>query len=275
MKERFKKMFSLLSTSEIAILPGQIAFFLTLSIIPMIALLGAIASLVPIGSLGIAEFIQTSFPLDISEYLGMLLDKSDKNFLIFFLVTFIIASNGTHSIMVASNTLFGKEKKIGYFARRFKAFFLMVLLLCLFVFIFIVPAFGDKIFVLYENSIFYLKDMSGLIDFIYFLVKWPATFFFIFFTIKVLYTIAPDKKIASKDVTPGAIVTAFLWIVFTILYSLYINNIAMYDLFYGGLSNIVVLMLWIYLLSFALVFGMLINFNYLDRLNKIDSKSAL
>lgn len=267
MKSRLKSFKSVFSKTEIAVLPGQIAFFLTLSIIPMIALLGMLASFIPIESLGIAEFIKTSFPMDISEYLEILLNKKE-NFFLFFLITFVIASNGTHSIMVASNTLFGKEKEIGYFARRIKAFFLLVLLLLLFLFIFLVPAFGDKIIAIYEASKFYTIDMNVIVRFIYLILKWPMTFFFILFTIKIIFTIAPDKKIASKFVTPGSLLTTFMWIFGTGVYSFYINNIARYDLFYGGLSNIVILMLWIYFLSFALVLGMAVNQNYIKKLDE-------
>ena len=54
----------------------------------------------------------------------------------------------------------------------------------------------------------------------------------------------------------GALFTTVGWIIATYLYGYYSTNIARYDLFYAGLSNIAILMLWIYLLSYILVIGL-------------------
>ena len=45
----------------------------------------------------------------------------------------------------------------------------------------------------------------------------------------------------------------------TALYSYYISHYAHYSVFYGGLANIVVLMLWVYLLAYIFVIGMALN----------------
>ena len=81
-----------------------------------------------------------------------------------------------------------------------------------------------------------------------------------YFFIKILYTMAPNKKIRSKSVGYGAIFTTFSWVVITNIYSYYINNIAHYSTFYGGLANIVILMFWFYLLAYAFTIGMSLNY---------------
>ena len=45
----------------------------------------------------------------------------------------------------------------------------------------------------------------------------------------------------------------------TAIYSFYANNIANYDIFYGGLSNVIILMMWVYILAYTLVVGIAIN----------------
>ena len=42
----------------------------------------------------------------------------------------------------------------------------------------------------------------------------------------------------------------------TEIYGYYASHFARYDIFYAGLSNIAVLMLWIYFLSFIFVIGL-------------------
>jgi len=56
---------------------------------------------------------------------------------------------------------------------------------------------------------------------------------------------APDKKIQSSEVNKGAIFTTIGFIVATYIYSLYTTNFARYDVFYGNLASIVVLIIWL------------------------------
>ena len=72
---------------------------------------------------------------------------------------------------------------------------------------------------------------------------------------------APDKKLASRHVSGGAIFTTIAWIAITSLYSYYIVHFANYSVFYGSLANIVILMIWVYFLSYAFVIGMAMNYH--------------
>ena len=84
--------------------------------------------------------------------------------------------------------------------------------------------------------------------------------------------IAPDKPVSLLKTSVGAIFTTVGWVMITALYTLYINNFANYDLFYAGLSNIAILMLWIYLLSFVFVIGMNLNHQKMEIKGTIKEK---
>ena len=53
--------------------------------------------------------------------------------------------------------------------------------------------------------------------------------------------------------------TTLAWSLVTAFYSYYVSHFTNYDIFYGSLSGIVVLMMWIYILSYILVVGIAIN----------------
>ena len=94
--------------------------------------------------------------------------------------------------------------------------------------------------------------------------------FIIYFNIKIIYTITPDSKIYSKTTTNGAIFTTISWTIATVIFTYYVQHFSNYGLFYGSLSNIIVLILWIYILSYILVIGIAINvqkYNYLNKEN--------
>ena len=80
-----------------------------------------------------------------------------------------------------------------------------------------------------------------------------------FFIIKLIYFIAPDERVPSKYINKGAIFTTIGWLLVTIIFSYYINNIARYDRVYGNLAAIVMLLFWFYILAYIFVIGLYLN----------------
>lgn len=74
-----------------------------------------------------------------------------------------------------------------------------------------------------------------------------------------MYVIAPDEEIPSKSASTGAMFTTVGWVLATEIFAFYIERFSRYDVFYGSISNMLVLILWVYLLSYIYVFGMVIN----------------
>ena len=66
----------------------------------------------------------------------------------------------------------------------------------------------------------------------------------------------------------GALFTTLGWVIITALYSYYISHFANYTMFYGSISTIIVMMIWIYFLSFVLVMGIAINSNVYNNTRK-------
>jgi membrane protein len=57
----------------------------------------------------------------------------------------------------------------------------------------------------------------------------------------------------------GAIATVVLWVVASVLFSVYVGSIARYATLYGNLANVAVLLLWLWLISISLLVGGEIN----------------
>ena len=256
------------------ILPGQLAYFLILSIFPLLTLLGYIVSKITLLSLPFVSVIEKIVPGNFTKILLPFLDGSNisGNVTLVMIVGFVLVSNGTHSIIVTSDELFG-IKYDDYLKRRIKAFFMIVILLFLFVFILIVLAYGN-IILNYLTGLSFLAKFRDKIYIIFVLVKWPVSFVLFFWILKLLYTMAPDEQISSSFMNKGAFFTTIGWIVVTFVYSYYVSHFANYSLFYGSLSGIIVMMMWVYLLSFIFVMGIAINAEgYLAYKNKKNVKN--
>lgn len=258
-KDYFKKLYDIIMTPSMAFLPGNLAFFLVLSLFPFLTLVGFIASKFNIDINLIVNALNKALPLNVANIIISYVQGKgfDSNILIFMGIGFFLASNGAHALILASNNLYGFPNS-DYVKRRIKAFFIIILLTLLFIFMLGFIGFGNHLLRLILSQ---LKDKNLviLITNLFKILKWPFAIFVIFFNVKLIYTIAPDWKILSKHTTRGALFTTFGWIIVVEVYSFWVTHFSNYDIFYGGLSNIVILMLMTYFIAYILVIGIAIN----------------
>ena len=255
----FRKIINQIKKPEMRILPGQLAFFLVMSLIPMIALIGTLAVSLSISTGTIAVSLTSMMPKEISSILNEMIKGNGLSFnmAIFFISAFLLASNGTHSMIITSNEIYRIESK-DFISRRIKAIFMIFLLVLVFFFLLLIPVFGDNVFDALKES----YETSKIVDItyvIYRVIKYPLIALILLFNIKLIYVIAPDEQIPSHSTTSGAIFTTIGWIIATEIYAFYVGTFASYGIFYGSISNVLILLMWIYILSYIFVLGMGIN----------------
>lgn len=254
-----KKAIELIKKPEMRILPGHLAFFFVMSLIPIVALIGALASRLSISLDIIKEALGVSIPIGVEDFVHSIVSGKGLSFNIgiFFLSAFILASNGTHAIIIASNEIY-KIKPKDLLRRRTKAILMTVILVEILFFLLIVPVFGDTIFNILKTS-FDNSHTTEILYRIYRLLKYPLSIAVIYLNIKLIYIIAPDEEIEGNTATKGAIFTTISWIICSEIYSFYLDTFTKYDIFYGSISNIIILLLWVYMLSYIFVLGLVIN----------------
>ena len=264
MREKIKRgasnFFKIITKPEMEILPGHLAFSFVLSIVPTLTILTYIASIFHFDLAFISDFITQSFS---QEFANMLLGTNmvitaDWNFFLTLIIAYIIASNGAASVIASSNMIYG-IKNSSFLKRRLKSLVMILIIILLFVFLLIFSVFGNKIIEMLQIMDISEKIITN-ITLIISVLKGPISWFIIFFFIKIIFTMAPDKKIQSNEVNKGAIFTTVGFVVVTYIYSLYTTNFANYDVFYGNLASIVVLMIWLYLLSYIFTIGLALNY---------------
>ena len=85
---------------------------------------------------------------------------------------------------------------------------------------------------------------------------------FVFFWL--LYIFCPNKKVAEKrksikEQIPGAVFAAMGWVGFSALFSIYVDKYNNYVSFYGTMTTIALIMVWLYGCMYVLFLGGLIN----------------
>lgn len=258
-KNYFKKLLSLLSRPVMSILPGQLAFSFVLTITSILVLVAILASIFGISLTALSDFISSNFPKAVSEILLPLIKGKgfDIKILAFILVTIWLASNGAYSIITASDVIYNIKSK-SWVSKRIKSFIMTIILIVLILFILVVLAFGDLI-IEWIVSIKLFTSFADKIKVVYYVLKYPLSFLIIYFNIKLIYTIAPNKLIPSMSTTKGSLFTSIMWIIVTEIYSFWVTNVAHYDIIYGSISNIIILFIWIYFLAYVFTIGLILN----------------
>ncbi|HET6181972.1 MAG TPA: YihY/virulence factor BrkB family protein [Acetobacteraceae bacterium] len=101
---------------------------------------------------------------------------------------------------------------------------------------------------------------SGILGWVLLIAEWPVLFLLVLTGFALLYRFAPDRHPPKwRWLTPGAAIAAFLWIVGSILFSVYVSHFSNYNATYGSLGAVVVLLTWLYLSAFVVLLGALIN----------------
>ena len=264
LKRYFKKLFKILKKPEMSILPSNIAFNLILALIPILTIVVLIASSFDISVSKVALLVEKIVPKQVSDIIIEVISGKgfDNSIGIFNIAAFVIASNGTYAIISTSDALY-KIQERNEIKKRISAIIILFIILILFVFLLVIPIFGENILILmHKAKIFdnYIDEVTGLFN----IFKWPLTLLIIYYNIKLIYAVAPSKNIKSSETTYGAIFTTIMWSILTIVFRFYLAYFARYDILYGNLSSIIILMVWIYLLSYIFTFGMAINVSRIE-----------
>ena len=84
-----------------------------------------------------------------------------------------------------------------------------------------------------------------------------AVVFALFFLL--LYKVLPNHRVRFSSLLPGAVFSSLGWLVFSRLFSFYIENFSNYASLYGSLTAVVLLMLWLYVCMYILFLGGEVN----------------
>ncbi len=71
----------------------------------------------------------------------------------------------------------------------------------------------------------------------------------------VLYYFGPNRPQRWRRVWRGAVVATALWLVATLLFAWYVRNIARYNVLYGSIAAVILLLVWMYVLAIIAFIG--------------------
>lgn len=265
----YKNFSRQLTLDHVSAYAAQSSFFMIMAIFPLLMLLLTLIRYTPVTEQDLINTALAIMPNTLDPLIEQIINEmySNSTFAIISLTAITSlwsASKAILAIIRGLNSVFGIDEKRNYIHLRLIASFYTVVLLIL-----IVLALG---FMVFGNSVLRLfsKNMPLLYELAEFIISLREIYIPIIFTVAFVnvYRIVPNKQYTFFDYLPGALFSSLGWIIFSYVYSLYIDNFASSTYIYGSLTTVVFLMLWIYICMYILFMGAEININFKEHFRR-------
>ena len=245
---------------RIGVHAANTAYFLILSVFPTLVLLLGILRYTRYDAADLVALLEGFLPeaiLPEAEVLIHGMYRSTSSVLVGFsaLTAIWSASRGIYGLLTGLNAIYGVRENRGYFYTRaisvlYTFGFLLVLLLTL-----ILHVFGTGLLEFLGNSgSGFLVFVLRIIDLRFFLLLFLQTSLF-----TAIFTFLPSRRNRIQDSLPGAFLSTIGWLVFSHLFSLYVEYFPGRSDIYGSVYAVALSMLWLYFCILILFYGGLLN----------------
>jgi membrane protein len=92
------------------------------------------------------------------------------------------------------------------------------------------------------------------------IIQWPAAILFVVMSYSVIYYCGPHLKERRWHwISPGSAFGAFLWLLTSVGFRMYLHFYNTYSASYGSLGAVMILLVWLYVAGLAFLIGGEIN----------------
>lgn len=257
-----KNIFNVIKHDKVTVYAAQASFFVITSSVPFISLLIALTGLLLPDNINLSAislpFISSAEQTGLSEIFKDILNDlktapsvSLLSFSAF--TTLWTASRGISAIRSGIETVYGSEKGLGYVKYRMTSVLTTLLFIVFLTVLTALLLFGD----------FLTSLLNGRFSYIIELMRIPLLALLMAVMFTAFYTVISSRStiVSHKAVfhIPGALFSSVGWLVFSYLYTIYINHFPGASKVYGGLAAICLIMLWLYFCMMILLLGAEIN----------------
>lgn len=168
------------------------------------------------------------------------------------LVALWTASSGSKSLIQGMNIAYDEEEKRGFFHLQFQALLLtlggVVTVISAAVLVAVMPVVLDFV------------GLSGQRDSLILLLRWPILILLFITGLAILNRYGPSRSAPKwRWVTVGTVAATVVIMLASVGLAYYVERFGSYNKTYGSIAGVIVLLLWLYMLSYAVLLGTELN----------------
>ena len=237
---------------------SSIAFFFFMSMIPLLIIIFQLLPIFGLSQVDLIKFLDRLMPEAMQGFAAIVVSQAYRysmGTLSLSVVTLVwSASKGTMALRQGLNRVYGVEETrpypvqvllaIGYTAALLVMFALMLFL----VFVGPVSAYLTEVLPEFITAPITIEMHDQALITLLMLVIFV-----------MVYTFIPSGSRSFLRQIPGALLDAVVWIIFSWLFSFYVEGNNAYSMFYGSLGGIAILLFWLYCCFYIVLIGAFFN----------------
>lgn len=271
--ELVKSFFSTLSRDNITVYSAYAAFYMVISFVPLlIVFLMIVGRFITVSPSAFVEFAGHSLPKGVIDIISTMIEEILTSYSVSLISIPAIAllwtaSRSVVAIAKGMDCVYKLDTQRSFIKLNLYGLFYTFVFFAAILFSLIIMVFGNIIadavgtfFPFAVNIIEWILSARGIISLV------VLTFLFM-----CIYKFIPGRKLKFLSQFPGAVFSASGWMIFSLVFSIYVDNFSDKSYVYGSLTAIIVFMLWIYFCMFIMFLGGEINYLIMQEKGEIDS----
>lgn len=241
---------------QVSAMSTKLTFFIILSALPFMICILEVVRRTHITSSWLFDTLTNFIPsvvLDFTEYMFVDIETHTSDGLLPFSIIVAVwsASRGLSTLIQSLNRAYRVKEARNFVVIRIISFFYTLGFIIVLAFTGSLIVFGSRIISYILPFLPVTQQFSLFINIARYI--FAVVISMLFFV--GLYNITPNMKNSFKAVLPGTLFTTLGFIVISILFSFYVNYSRSLSYLYGSLSNMVLVLLWLYTCSNLIIIG--------------------
>ncbi len=254
----FRQFGQQMRMDNISAYAASMAFYFVLSIVPILLILCQISSHIPVSEQMLQAFIAQYTPYFLDGTLNNVWQQVDDQNATFIPIAIVVllwsAGKAVWGMMMGLNACNEvKETRNIILVRLWASFYSFVMLIILIICIGMIVV-SEKMIVAINNFLPGISRWFYYFDSFRFIFIWAIAVILL----TLIYKVIPNIKLKYKYQLPGAIIAAAGWAIFSWGFSIYVENFSAFS-FYGSLSTLFFILMWMYICMYLLLIGAYIN----------------
>ena len=255
------EFFSGMGSRRLTTYSSSCAYYLFMSLVPVIMLLVSVLQYTPLTRDVVLEAVADYVPDSLYEIVYFIVTSIYNGgrvaLTVSILLTIWSASACMKALLRGMDSVYDAERKEDYIRFSLRACFYMIIFVFILMLSFFVMVYGGKILDYIEQSM----PVNRSLDFLFTLAKYLRFVIILALLALVfclLYKWMPARRLKFRRQLPGAVFSSVAWAAFSFIFSFYVS---LSDRFgaYGYIGTIMVAMIWIFYCFYFLLLGGFIN----------------
>lgn len=239
---------------------AEMAYFVLLSLLPLLLVLANIIPLFPMDTAEVLELVQSAMPSDIYSVLEptleSYLESASGGAISFGLLAALWSASKVITILRrVLDDVYGAVQKSNFVVARILSLVVMIAILAVIGLAIFVFVFGEQILLLVQQTLGF--DIPFIQEFLLF--RWVVLMAILLSVFVIVYRYVPNHSLTLKYSIPGAIFATIGWLALTQGFSLYVQYAGGDQLANATFGAFIALMLFLYFSSTIVLLGALIN----------------